>query len=276
VSTPDPYAPPPPPGPPPYGAPPGYQPPPYGAAPAYGQPPGYGPPPGQAYPTYAAPTPRKPLDGVSIASLVTGLCFGVLWPVALILSLFGFRRTRPGSRLRGRGFAVAGLVFGVLGLLATIAIGLAVTIFVSSSTGQDTLGVIHGHRQLVSNLSRGDCFEAPGSTTFSLLTSVAKQDCAGLHDAEVFQRVEDVRFDEGPSYPGRAALVVIATHACGENFAALRDSHPQEPGLQLVILVPTSTEWKADVALICGVRDTHGARRGSITSASSGTDGTST
>lgn len=86
----------------------------YNAAPAPGPgaPPGY-PPPGWI----PAPAPR-PSNGVGLAgficSLVGLLVCLPLAPVGLVLSIFGLRR-------EPRGFAIAGLVLGLLGTLPVIA-----------------------------------------------------------------------------------------------------------------------------------------------------------
>lgn len=61
-------------------------------------------------------------DGVSIASLVLGLLCCA--PVGLILGFVGISRTKGGKR-KGRGLAIAGVVLGLLGLLAWIGVGIA-------------------------------------------------------------------------------------------------------------------------------------------------------
>ena len=98
-----------------YGAP-GYeQTPPYGGPPYGGQPYGYGQP-------YAAP----PTDGMAIASFATsaaGLLFfaGVPGPVGLGLGIAALRRIKVSGK-SGRGWAIAGIVVGALGILWLLAI----------------------------------------------------------------------------------------------------------------------------------------------------------
>jgi hypothetical protein len=99
---------------PPSGDPYGQQPPPpnpYGA-PSYPGGPGYGAPGGQ---------PPK-TDGMSVAALVSGLLCCA--PVSLVLGFIGLGRTKGGQR-KGRGMAIAGIVLGLLGLVAWVGIAIA-------------------------------------------------------------------------------------------------------------------------------------------------------
>ncbi|MDB5349604.1 MAG: hypothetical protein JWN86_851 [Planctomycetota bacterium] len=62
--------------------------------------------------------PPPPASGISIASLVCGVCFCVPLVTSLLAVIFGFigiRKTRD-PEVGGRGLAIAGLVMGVIGL----------------------------------------------------------------------------------------------------------------------------------------------------------------
>ncbi|QAY64902.1 DUF4190 domain-containing protein [Xylanimonas allomyrinae] len=72
------------------------------------------------------PPARRPTDGWSVASLVTGLLG--LGPVAAVLGFVGVRRTRDALR-RGRGMAVTGIVLGLVGTIVGI-------VFVALATTQ--------------------------------------------------------------------------------------------------------------------------------------------
>lgn len=106
--------------------------------------PGYPPPPGGApygaapYGQYPGPAAGPRTDGVSIAALVTGILgTGV---IAIVLGVIGLRRTkRDGSQ--GKGFAIAGIVLGGLGILATIAIGL--TVFFAAQAHGNRIDALH-------------------------------------------------------------------------------------------------------------------------------------
>jgi Domain of unknown function (DUF4190)/Septum formation len=245
----------------------------------------YGPPPSgpPGWPPYGysqQPSPggyvvstRKPTDGVSVASLIAGLL--VLWPVALVLSVIGFRRTRPDSRQRGRGFAVAGLVLSILGFLLTITVVAVVLAVASSPTGRDAFGVIRGERTLTGSLSRGDCYKSTGSDeTYGILSSVASQDCKGTHGTEV---IEESEAPDEDAYPGEQALVALGRSQCASIFRGILATHSNERHLSLEFLVPGSSAWNSDERrIICGVVDTRGSRHGSLLSQSGVTSGLGT
>lgn len=122
------------PGPPSYGSAPLPPPPPpsYGApAPAYGAPGGF---PAQPYGAPAA----SPTNGLAIAALVCGVlsltCFPPLGLVAIGLGVAALSRAKKmnGS---GRGLAIGGIVTGVLGTIATIAI--VILLIVGASEADD-------------------------------------------------------------------------------------------------------------------------------------------
>jgi hypothetical protein len=280
VTTPDPYAVPPP-GQPPQqpGQPgqPGQQPPPYGYAqpgqpPQGAAPPGYPPSYPPTYPPSYPPTypppgygyqapPRKPIDGVSVAALVFGLLgFIGLWVVGIICGIIGVRRTRPDSVQRGRGLAVAGLILsGVWALLWVLGFA-AILAFSHSSAGHQVSDVVHGKRALVLSLSRGDCFEypqgAPDASTYGVFTNVRRQNCSSPHDAEVIV-ADDI---DATIYPGSQSLVDDARARCASAFQAVRQAHP-DAALRLVIHVPTEFAWQASgqdsgtARIVCSVRD---------------------
>ena len=131
--------PPPPPGhgqpPPGYGAPPGYGPPP----PTYG-PPGYHGPPGYSY------GPQQ-TNGLAVAAFVVSL---VACGIGSILGLvFGYKAKAQidasGGREGGRGFAVAGIVIGWVGIgLITVWFGLVILISVLAESPSTTFSSTGG------------------------------------------------------------------------------------------------------------------------------------
>lgn len=88
--------------------------------------PGQTMPPGWT-PNQMMPTPVR-TSGAAIASLVLALLWicGVGSLAAIILGIVGISATKAGA-MKGRGMALAGLVIGALGLLATV--GTAVTLW---------------------------------------------------------------------------------------------------------------------------------------------------
>lgn len=160
-----------------YGAPqygtPGYdQPSPYGA-----QPYGYGQP-------YAAP----PNEGMAIASFATslaGLLFfgGVPGAVGLGLGIAALRRIAVSGK-GGRGFAIAGIVIGAVGILWMLAvIAYFVIIFA-------VIGATGGFSQAIDDVEQGTDQASPGTTgsdetlpDFSLRTDLTTGTCLASYAA---------------------------------------------------------------------------------------------
>lgn len=75
--------------------------------------------------------PARPQSGVALASMITGFCALVLGgmcavpilaaPVAIVLAIMGMRETGPGQK-DGRGFAIAGLVSGIIGTILIVGV----------------------------------------------------------------------------------------------------------------------------------------------------------
>lgn len=114
----------------------GYPDPPAYGSPVPGQQGAY--PPGGGYPQapYGAGYPPVPqgrgTDGVSIAALVTGVL--MLGLVPLVLGIVGLGRTKRNGT-QGRGFAIAGIVLGVVGIIAGIVITVGVIVGIGAYNG---------------------------------------------------------------------------------------------------------------------------------------------
>jgi hypothetical protein len=235
------------------------------------------PPPVYAYPgTWggAQPPPpppaRKAWDGFSIAALVTALLF--LWPAAFVLSIVGIARTGTGSRLQGRGLAVAALVISVLEALVTVLLVILAVIVARSDVANTAAELVRGDRILTRDLDRGDCFVAPDALTFDVLSSVKKQDCAATHEVEGIARTTE--FADGP-YPGATQLRTLAMPTCSGALVNIRKRHRDEPSLTVITLVPTRRAWEwGDATVICAVIDPAGPRKGSLTDFPGGLAGT--
>ncbi|GAB3866098.1 hypothetical protein GCM10028801_37850 [Nocardioides maradonensis] len=162
VPPPSPYTPPPTN---PYGAP-QYNPssvPSYGGGPQYGGP-QYG---GSGYPGAPAKT-----DGLAIGALVAsilGFCTCVGFVVGIVLGIIGLGRTKDG-RAGGRGFAIAGIVIGAIGLVLSIVGGVVVALV--------------GINQIVtpSSAKPGQCVNLSKSGDTVTMT---KKSCTSSHDAEI-------------------------------------------------------------------------------------------
>lgn len=80
--------------------------------------------------------PNPPASGVSIASLVCGICFCVPMVTSVLAVIFGFvgiRKTRD-PYVGGRGLSIAGLVLGVVGIGIWLVVGSLVFLFWTTYT----------------------------------------------------------------------------------------------------------------------------------------------
>lgn len=134
-----------------------------GGAGAYGAPQGGG---------FQGQPPKT--DGVSVASFVLSLlcCTGL---VGLILGFVGLSRTKGGKR-KGRGFAIAGIVLGLLGTIA-----LVVTIILAATGGLKSL-----LPTAVNDLKDGQCITADGlAEDDGAVTDIKVVGCDERHDGQV-------------------------------------------------------------------------------------------
>jgi Domain of unknown function (DUF4190)/Septum formation len=181
-----------------------------------------------------APAGRPPADrpktsGFAIASLVFGVIGGVL--LGVIFGLVALRRIRR-RNLRGRGLAIAGLVCS--GAWAVL-IGVLVVIGLSNDAERDASGVVREAGSVsVFDLRAGDCVNDLEESAAEY--TVEATPCADPHDAEV---ISIIPLREG-AYPGEDEVIAAADRDCGRDFegtAAL------VPGAEPFYLYPTETSW---------------------------------
>ncbi|WP_329569764.1 DUF4190 domain-containing protein [Kitasatospora sp. NBC_01266] len=207
---------------------------------------------------YDAP-PRLPgVNGLAITSLVTGLTC-CLWPAALgfgVAALVQLGRRRQ----RGRGLAVAGVVLGVLGLLASVLVGVgAVVGFREARAISATVGAAPGSGPF--GLRPGDCFTertVPGGTQ-RVLTS-----CAAPHYGEVMSTVtlSDDHFPGAPEVSNQASAV------CGSaELSYILDPWARSATVGVQYIYPnTQAHWDSTGhAVLCFLHDsTPGGGSGSL------------
>lgn len=107
-------------------------------------PPSYGSRVDEASTAYGAPT-RTGRNGIGVAALVLGIisivaCFawyaaGVCAILAIVFGVIGRNRAKRGEATNP-GVAKAGLITGIIGLVASIAVMVAVLAFLNSGTGK--------------------------------------------------------------------------------------------------------------------------------------------
>jgi hypothetical protein len=142
--------------------------------------------PAPAEPKSQTPAPRRPTDGVAVATLVSGLVPAV--PVTLVLGPTALIRiSRSGAR--GRALAITGLV---LAGLWTVAAAIVAAAIITRPPPPKPVTLPH-----VFSLRSGECLNS-GTNGISGLQVVS---CSQAHDAEVFATFQVVL-----ALPGATAL----------------------------------------------------------------------
>ena len=187
------------------------------------------------------PPPRPPqgkTSGFAIASFVLGLIGGVV--LSVIFGVVALRRIRERG-LRGRGFAVAGLV---LSGVWTLVIAAGVTIaLLTDDAERDASGRINESGALsVFDLQTGDCLNDLAETDRTL--SVDATPCDRPHEAEVIGT-----FDlAGDDWPGEETVPAIADERCAEMLGDAGSDGEGEP----FYFQPTERSWsEGDREVVC-------------------------
>ncbi|WP_436738743.1 DUF4190 domain-containing protein [Streptomyces sp. BBFR102] len=259
---------PPPPYVPPQGAPGPYQQPhpgPYGAYP--GQPgPGYGYDYGYGY-----PAPQPPVNGLAVASLVTGVLFFVP-ALGLILGALALPSVKR-RRERGKGLAVAGMILSSCGL------ALWTLMLATGGFSAFMEGFREGMREgsgTPFTLRVGDCFDVPGGGLEGETYDVDKIDCARPHDGEVFGAFD---LPDGDAYPGEDRIDAIADRRCTalvDGYAG-RSAGDLPEDVFVYYYLPTPESWAfGDREVSCLFGKDGGKLAGSLADAGQGAGGTGT
>ena len=199
----------------------------------------YPPPPPSGYPPpgygYPGPTEVKPsTDGFAIASLVFGIIGGVLFAV-----IFGFvalsRIKKSQGRKSGRGLAIAGLVLSGLWVVGLIAVGVAASM-AAPSRDPVTGGVVDAGKVSVNDIQVGDCLAEVLGT--GPVTSVEVVPCTEGHHGEAFATFTLPKTD----YPGEAAVTSAAEDGCSDRVPGNLDETVAKD-LDLYFLYPKKSNW---------------------------------
>jgi len=231
---------------------------------AYTPPPGHGgyPPPGGYPPAgvgYGAPSysppPSRGTNGFAIAALIFGIIGG-----ALLGFIFGFIALSQTKRTgqNGRGLALAGVI---LSSLWTILIVVAIILAVTTSARRDSGGsVTEGGSISATALKVGDCVNGLKNTTN--LLSLPGVPCAQAHEGEVFA-VFDLPAGE---YPGSAAVDDEVSKECNTRLGAYSPSAETDPDVGLFSVYPLEQNWRrGDRQVVClATASSGGTTTGSI------------
>lgn len=238
---------------------------PHGAQPAaaggyYGAPPGpaYGTPPAGAYPGFPnAGAPGYPpqrssgTNGFAIAALIFGILGGIL--LSTIFGIVALVQIRRRGQ-GGRGLAIAGLVLSGCWVLL-IGIGVTAAIISDRSTSS-TAGATDSGTTSVTQLQPGDCINGVRST--SDIESLPVISCALPHEGEVYAVFE---LPSGP-WPGDAEVQKQAEKRCSTEFD--RYAPNAADTAEVLYLHPLEQSWFRDRGVTCVATDERGTTIGSV------------
>jgi len=180
--------------------------------------------------------PKTGTNGFAIASLIFGILGGVLLSVIFGLIALAKIRNRPQA---GKGLAITGLALScawIVGIVAVVAINAAGAAHRSASSGQITS---KGSLSVFS-LHVGDCFQNPTAGQAGAgVTEVSAVPCTIAHNAQVFAQLPVT----GSSYPGKGALLGQATSGCRAHVAAGLDASKITSTMTLHFIFPLPQSW---------------------------------
>jgi hypothetical protein len=213
--------------------------------PAPAEPRGPAPSEPQAHP----PGPRRPTDGVAVATLVSGLVPAI--PVTLILGPTALIRISH-SGARGRALAITGLVLAGLWTVAAAVVAAAI---ITRPPPPKPVTLPH-----VFSLRAGECLTS-GRNGISGLQVLS---CTQAHDAEVFATFQV----PGPRYPGATALQQQAREGCASRLSGYLNPELSAASLAQSFVYPGAGAWSAgERTVVCTVHSTSGPLVGSVRSA---------
>jgi Domain of unknown function (DUF4190)/Septum formation len=172
--------------------------------------------------------PAPPRDPLAVAALVTGVL--AVGPVALGLGIAALARTHR-SGLRGRGFAVTGIV---LGAAWTVILGTVVTAGLTAWQESRPLpaAISRASTAHVGQLVTGNCVESlPPDGDVARVQVVP---CSTPHAAQV---ITDYRFTANTVWPGQSRVDERVAGACQISAAE------QAAGVRVVTWAPTEASW---------------------------------
>jgi len=220
----------------------------------YAQPSSNPPPQPTGYP----PGPEFPppaaasTNGFAVAALVFGILGGLLGLVFGIIALVQIRRTGQ----KGTGLAVAGLVLSALWLLV---LGLGLVLLLAAGADRDAEGEItEGGSVSAMSLQVGDCLN--GLQEEGDVQNLPAVPCAEPHEGEVYATFD---LPEG-DYPGETAIVDQAEAGCDERLSSVAPDAYADPSVGLFYLAPLEASWPDDREVVCIAISMSGTTTGSI------------
>jgi len=212
-------------------------------------------PPPAGYPGPGYPPQRKPgTNGFAIAALIFGIIGGLV--LGYIFGFIALSQTKRTGQA-GRGLAIAGLI---LSGLWTIAVILLIIVAIATSATRDDGGrVTQGGDISASALQVGDCVNNLQNNTN--LQSLPGVPCAQPHEGEVFA-VFDL---PGGDYPGRDAVREQVSTQCTAALYAYSPGARNDASIGLFTVSPQEQSWASgDRHVVCIATPPSGTVTGSI------------
>jgi hypothetical protein len=213
-------------------------------------------PPGQFYAPPAAPPlapPKKPgTNGFAVAALIFGV-LGLL-PLAIIFGVVALVRIRRQPQA-GQVIAIIGMVLPTVALVVSIAVAIAAEF----ASDPDTTASGDNGQVSVNDIRLRDCVN--GLAEGRNIENLPVVPCTEPHDGEVFAEFPI----SGSAFPGDAAVTTQAEEGCVERLRNYAPEAAEDPNTQLYYLHPTAASWlTGDRDVLCVALSASGKRTGSI------------
>ena len=206
----------------------------------------YGTPPQQGWgqPPAYQPPPPSGTNGFAIASLVFGIIGGILF--GLIFGIIALVQTKKTGQ-KGRGLAIAGLALtgAWIALLGIVIVAAIIT--GDDNANRDAGGQLTtGGSVAATDLAVGDCLN--GLEDGKEFTDVPAVPCAQPHEGEVFA----VFNLSGGSWPGEATVSKKSEDGCNQRLQTFAPKAVDDPKVSLYSLQPTESTWaRGDREVTC-------------------------
>jgi len=189
------------------------------------------------YATYQAPPApqNNSTNGFAIASLIFGIIGGFL--LGIIFGIVGLVQIKNRGQ-KGRGLAITGIVLSGLWLIGIIVGVILVIAADAKQSSPDFTGDV-----AVTRLDVGDCLN--GLQESNAVENLPKVPCAGQHEGEVYATFEL----KAGTFPGLDAVTKQADDGCTSRFKAF--STTEDPAIELFYLHPVESTWSLDRGVTC-------------------------
>lgn len=208
------------------------------------------------WPVQPAPERKPGTNGFAIAALVFGIIGGI--PLAIIFGVIALGQTANG-RQQGRGQAIAGLICAGVWLAGLAAVG--VYNVATEPERDDSGSITDGGTLSAYDIEIGDCLNGLRAVEYdTLVTSLPAVPCADPHEGEVYASFE---LAEG-AYPGLDGVVAAADQRCAQALATYSASAWEDPNIGLFYLYPDERGWRQTREVVCIALAIEGTLTGSL------------